>query len=242
MDIITKFELHDVEGIIDSFKNGEDPNQIFDGEPLIWSLVNMYTRSSRFKECVKAFVDFGLKNVDQVLLAVLLDDSIGLKKTLKKNPELKNNRYELKCTYAPLFQATLLHICAEYNSVNCAEILLENGFDINVKAGIDENGFGGHTPIFHTVNQNTNQSKEMFDLLMKHNADLEITIPGLIWGKGYDWETFVPSVNPISYAMMGLLPQFHRNVFDIYETVGLMMSKRYGINYSANNIPNKYLN
>jgi hypothetical protein len=52
---------------------------------------------------------------------------------------------------------------------------------------------------------------DMFNYLLSKSADMKITIIGLIWGKGYDWETFVPSVNPISYAMMGLLPQMLRD-------------------------------
>jgi hypothetical protein len=71
---------------------------------------------------------------------------------------------------------------------------------------------------------------------------LDITIKGLIWGKGYEWETFIPSVNPISYAMMGLLRQFQRIEKQIYEVVSLLLKSKYGIDYFPPNIPNKYLN
>lgn len=44
------------------------------------------------------------------------------------------------------------------------------------------------------------------DYLQKIIGEIEIhSVEGIIWGEGYDWETFIPSVNPISYAMMGLL-------------------------------------
>ena len=36
----------------------------------------------------------------------------------------------------------------------------------------------------------------MLYFLLNNDADLNITVKGLIWGKGYDWETFIPSVNP----------------------------------------------
>ncbi len=44
----------------------------------------------------------------------------------------------------------------------------------------------------------------MLELLLSHGADLTLTVKEvIIWdSKGYDWETFIPSVNPISYAMM----------------------------------------
>ena len=77
--------------------------------------------------------------------------------------------------------------------------------------------------------------------LVEQKADLSLTVKGLIWGKGYEWETFIPAVNPISYAMMGLLRQFQRTEQQIYEVVSLLLSARYGASYYPPNIPNKYL-
>ena len=81
----------------------------------------------------------------------------------------------------------------------------------------------------------------MMKLLISHGADLTYSVKGLIWGKGYEWETFVPAVNPISYAMMGLLRQFQRNERQIYEVVNLLMQAEFDIDYIPSNIPNKYL-
>ncbi|WP_255485143.1 hypothetical protein HDF18_24175 [Mucilaginibacter sp. X5P1] len=106
---------------------------------------------------------------------------------------------------------------------------------------MDEYGFGGHTPIFHTVNQNNNNSAKVLDLLLENGADLSVTVKGLIWGKGYEWETFIPAVNPISYAIMGLLPQIHRKEETVAEIVSLLIKHAYGINYRMPNIPNAYL-
>lgn len=78
--------------------------------------------------------------------------------------------------------------------------------------------------------------------LIAESADLTLTVKGLVWGKGYEWETFIPSVNPISYAMMGLLPQFQRKEKMIYEVVAILLKAAYGIDYTPSNIPNRYLN
>ena len=51
--------------------------------------------------------------------------------------------------------------------------------------------------------------------------------------------TLIPAVNPISYAMMGLLPQMNRN--EIVKVVSLLLKVAYGIDYMPINIPNKYL-
>ncbi|MFT3947887.1 MAG: hypothetical protein QM763_13035 [Agriterribacter sp.] len=139
-------------------------------------------------------------------------------------------------------EATLLHICAEFNHISCAKVLVNNGADIDAKAGYDENGFGGQTPIFHTVNQRANYCMDVMKFLVSKNADLTLTVPGIIWGKDCEWETFAPSVNPISYAMMGLLRQWNRTEPLIYEVVSILIKAKYGIAYFPSNIPNKYLN
>jgi hypothetical protein len=239
--IIIDFELHSVEGIRDCFENGIDPNEIVNGKPLIYDLINMYSRGPLFKECIKAFVDYGLNFNDKVLLSVLLDNATLLDEQLTADKNALTKKYSFECTFTPLYEVSLLHICAEYNHLSCAEILVKHGADINSKAGLDEDGFGGHTPIFHTVNQHANKCLDVLKYLLTQNANLDLTVPGLIWGKGYDWETFIPSVNPISYAMMGLLRQFQRTEQQIYEVVSLLLKAQYGIDYFPKNIPNKYL-
>lgn len=239
--IIGEFEIHSVEGIKECFENGVNPNEFIRGKPLIFDLVNMYLRSPRFKLCIKAFVDYGLEFEDKLLLSLLLDDGEGLKSILDSHPEWIHNTYSFPCTFTPLKEASLLHLCAEYNLIETAKILVDYGLSVNVQSGIDPNGFGGHTPIFHSVNQNDNNSLEVLKLLILNKADLGITVKGLIWGEGYEWETFIPSVNPISYAMMGLLRQFQRNEEQIYEVVSLLMASHYGLDYFPKNVPNQYL-
>lgn len=51
----------------------------------------------------------------------------------------------------------------------------------------------------------------------------------------------MPAVNPISYAMMGLLPQFQRTENQIYEVVSILLKAAYNIDYVPSNVPNRYL-
>lgn len=239
--IYTAIELHSVEGIRKCFENGVDPNGFANGKPLIYELINMYTRGPLFSKCIRVFADYGLFFEDKILLSVLMNNAHLLDKQLTADNTAITGRYTFQCAFTPLFEATLLHICAEYNHLECAEVLVKHGADINAKAGTDEYGFGGQTPVFHTVNQDANKSLEVLKFLISRKADLDMTIKGLIWGKGYDWETFIPSVNPISYAMMGLLRQFQRGEEDIYEVVSLLMKAGYNSEYCSPNVPNKYL-
>lgn len=241
-DLVNQFEYHSPEGIKRYFSEGVDPNSSFNGKPLFVSMVEMYTRSARFKDCIQVFVDFGLVFDDTILLAVLLDDAAALKGFIKQDPLTVSKRYSaFNASYTPLQDVSLLHICAEYNHLACAKVLVENGANINDKAGTDEYGFGGQTPVFHTVNQNNHQSADMMHYLLSQSADLVVTVKGITWGKGYEWETLVPAVNPVSYAMMGLLPQMHRDETTISKTISLLLKHAYGIDYSFPNVPCAYL-
>lgn len=239
--LIGDIECHAVEGIVACFSNGISPNDSFNGEPLIYELISEYTRTPRFKDCVRAFINAGLHFGEKELLAVLADDATELEQQLHAHPNTVNKTYTLRCAYTPLYKVTLLHICAEFNHPACAKVLVNYGADINTKAGVDEHGFGGQTPIFHTVNQNADNSADMMTYLLSQSADLKLTLPGLIWGKGYPWETLLPAVNPISYAMMGLLPQMHRAEMRTSEIVSQLLKQAYGIDYLPTNIPNACL-
>jgi len=238
----TAIELHSVDGIKRYFEEGGNPNDIDNNMSAFTLMVEMYTRTPRFKDCVKVFIKYGLEFDDAPLLAVLTDDADKLEKLVSNEPALASaTRSLFNNTYTPLAGGTLLHFCAEYNSIACAKVLVKYGADVNATAGVDEYGFGGHTPIFHTVNQNGNNSAEMLHFLLENGADLKITVKGLIWGKGYEWETFIPAVNPVSYAMMGFLPQMHRNEETVAQVVLLLMKYAYGIDYTPRNVPNAYL-
>jgi hypothetical protein len=235
-------EVHSVEGIQQYFEEGGNPNEIHNGVPLFTTMVEMYYRSNRFKDCVRAFINTGLQFEDKALLSVLGHDAKRLKEVLNDDDAAIFKTYSLyNNAYTPLTGGTLMHFCAEYNSLDCAVILLQYGADINAKAAIDEYGFGGHTPIFHTVNQNGNASADMLNFLIQNSADLTMTVKGLIWGKNYEWETFIAAVNPISYAMMGCLPQVHRQEKTISETVSLLIKHAYDVDYKPKNVPNAYL-
>jgi ankyrin repeat protein len=240
--IIEDIECQDVAGIRECFEHGVNPNSYFRGEPLIYELISEYGRGPKFRQSIRAFVEFGLQFEDQALLSVLLDDPHMLSIQLAAQPQLIYKKYSLRCAYTPLFEVSLLHICAEFNHLDSALQLVSHGSDPNGPAGFDEFGFGGQTPIFHTVNQNGNHSVDMLNYFLSLPVDVTYSIKGLIWGKSYPWETLIPAVNPISYAMMGLLPQMHRAEKTITDIVSRLLHAGYGINYQSRNIPNAYLN
>jgi hypothetical protein len=234
-------ELHDAEGIKRFLSSVDSIQQGWDEKPWVELLIGEYTRGPKFKACVQAFLESGDQLRDDILEAVLTNDATRLSQEIQKKPAEVHLIYTFSSAYTPFFEVSLLHLCAEFNHVACAEVLIQQGLSIDTPAGLDSLGFGGQTPIFHTVNQNSNQSKEMLDFCLRNQGSLDIQLKGLIWGKDRPWETFLPDVSPISYATMGLLPQMHRNEKTVAETVELLMKHKYGMEYKLPNIPNTYL-
>ena len=91
--IITDIEIHSAEGIKECFENGINPNDNYNGKPLINELITEYGRGPKFSECFKVFVDYGLNFVDKVLLAVFLNDDVSLDALLVGNNQAIENRY-----------------------------------------------------------------------------------------------------------------------------------------------------
>lgn len=51
----------------------------------------------------------------------------------------------------PLGGTTLLHMCIDYDELDIARWLLDKGLDVNARAAVGANGFGGYTALFATV-------------------------------------------------------------------------------------------
>jgi hypothetical protein len=76
----------------------------------------------------------------------------------------------------PLAGTTLLHICVDFDELEIARWLIEHGADVNAKADIDADGFGGHTPLFGCVVSQSYLCGRQRDaafarLLLDHGAD-----------------------------------------------------------------------
>lgn len=76
----------------------------------------------------------------------------------------------------PLAGGTLLHLCVDNDEVDIARWMLERGADPDVRADVDEDGFGGHTPLFGCVVSQTwrvglRRDDAFARLLLEHGAD-----------------------------------------------------------------------
>jgi beta-lactamase regulating signal transducer with metallopeptidase domain/ankyrin repeat protein len=106
----------------------------------------------------------------------------------------------------PVSGCTLLHLALEFDDIDVARWLIERGADVNARAAIDVEGFGGHTPLFHTV-VNLASGMGLDDdskarLLLDHGADPNARATFPQEAKFHDQAPTdaLHGVTPVSYA------------------------------------------
>lgn len=168
-------------------------------------VIGTYTRSPKLVRCIDLLIEAGgLSRYDLPGVLDMLRDRLDrLAHHLDADPALVNRRFpELDCgstgTRRLLLQGgTLLHVAAEFGSVEAARLLLNHGADVNARATVDEGGVGGQTPIFHAVTQFEDFGLSVAQLLLERGADVSIRVklPG-----HYDRPDEVVECTPLGYA------------------------------------------
>lgn len=240
-DLLVAFETHSVERLRTLLDAGFDVRSPVQGKTPVNFLIEMYFRSDRFPACLRLLLERGATLEDPKLAPILLDDPQALETAVRQDPALLAHRTSLVCAFTPLVGASLLHVAAEYGHLAVAEKLLELGAEVDARAATDEFGLNGHTPLFHTVNSNSNRSAPVMRLLLAAGAQPDLRLPGITWGAGFDWETACFDVTPISYAQLGLLPQMHRKEQDCYDNVRALLEACGRAVPPLGNVPNRYL-
>ena len=120
----------------------------------------------------------------------------------------------------PLAGATLLHMCVDYDELEIAHWLLERGMDVDVRAAVDADGFGGHTALFATVVSQPHfwmnhggkpQVAPFTQLLLDHGADPNARASlrkQLHPGYGEDTMHEYRDITPLSWG-----ERFHNKIF-----------------------------
>lgn len=149
-------------------------------------LVRTYMRNPKGKhECVEELVRHGLKLEDSPIAAFHSGRLDLLKKHIKKDPDLVNRRFSLSEIFStpyfddptdglhltPLVGSTLLHMAMEYDERKIMKLLVKKGANVNATSLLDEDGFGNHTPLFHTTVTFITEDDSKAAFLLKNGAD-----------------------------------------------------------------------
>ncbi|MEM9585930.1 MAG: ankyrin repeat domain-containing protein [Planctomycetota bacterium] len=104
---------------------------------------------------------------DTPVMAVHRGSIEALERQFESDPDVVHRRFSYRDIYplelgchrdetlglhgTPLDGTTLLHLCVDMDEVSLASWLLAHGADVNAKATLDDEGFGGHTPLFNAA-------------------------------------------------------------------------------------------
>lgn len=170
-------------------------------------LIGTYIRSEEFTVCIDLLRTFGGTSRYDLpgVLDTIQNRPAGLAAQLDAEPGLVHRRFpELDCGNTGarrllLEGGTLLHVAAEFGSLECARLLIDRGARVNAPAEFNTAGTGGQTPIFHCVTQNHDFGLPMTALLISRGADLSIRakLPG-----HYQRLKEVLDCTPLGYAVL----------------------------------------
>jgi hypothetical protein len=117
-------------------------------------------------QILEMYVQNGLRLPDTPVMALHRGRIDLLEEHLRRDPNLFSRTFSHEEIYPPEFGChdeilatqgtplagtTLLHLCADYDELEIARWLIERGMDVNERAGVNQDGFGGHTALFGTV-------------------------------------------------------------------------------------------
>jgi hypothetical protein len=156
-------------------------------------VLQTYSRNPQGKhQCLELFAERGIDLPDTPTMAVHRGRIDLLEQHLRRDPALLGRTFshreiyppELGCHIdeslalhgTPLAGTTLLHLCVDNDELEIARWLIARGADVNAKAEIDADGFGGHTALFGCVVSQPYRCGRQQDagfarLLLDHGAD-----------------------------------------------------------------------
>lgn len=150
-----------------------------------------YARNPKGKHAVlEIFARQGYAFPNTAIMAFHRADLERLKDLLRLDPGLITRRFscveiyppELGCAkdgrsgmhWTPIDGTTLLHLAIDFNEEEIFELLLGQGADVDARATVDPEGFGGHTPLFNTVVSHASHAGSMSRRLVERGASTTV--------------------------------------------------------------------
>ena len=153
-------------------------------------VLETYARNPAGKHAIlESFVQHGYALPDTPIMAFHRGSVARLEEHLRRDPSLLTRRFtlreiyppELGCSndgrsgmhWTPIDGTTLLHLSIDFSEKEIFDWLLAQGADVNAPATIDADGFGGHTPVFHTVVCHPGRDTAMLQALLERGTSTD---------------------------------------------------------------------
>jgi hypothetical protein len=130
-------------------------------------VLETYSRNPRGKhEILEILARCGCELPDTPIMALHRGDGERLAQFVSRDPQLLERKFALEEIYppecgcgrpgpgmhwTPIRGGTLLHVALDFHELDIGAKLLAHGADVNARAEVDADGFGGHTPLFNAV-------------------------------------------------------------------------------------------
>ena len=186
---------------------------------ILW-LVEMYTRSSRFADCLRVMLEAGATLDDPLLTALLIDDDGRVRAGLAVDPQALGRRFDLECAIRPARRVGPARVRGVQLGPLRRALRLQGR-----RRRARGRGWRGHrraNPALPRREQSTGTTAVRPWSAGPGRGGSRCPAQGRTWGRGFEWETQVLDVTPLSYAQCGLYSQFHRRESDVYSNLACL--------------------
>jgi hypothetical protein len=197
------------------------------GDPLapLGLVLQTYSRHPKGKHTIlQRFLARGYQWADTPLMAFHCGDLVRLKSHFERDPRLIHHRFSYREIYpvelgcaddfisglhgTPIDGTTLLHLSIDFDEQEIFDWLLKNGADVNAPATVDNEGFGGHTPLFNAIVScayvnGRQRDAYMIRRLLDHGANKQVRVnlkKYLDWVEEPGWH-IARNVTPLEWAV-----------------------------------------
>ncbi|MCZ7649350.1 MAG: ankyrin repeat domain-containing protein [Planctomycetota bacterium] len=155
------------------------------GNPLAMLLCTYARHATGKQACLEVLAAHGMAMPDTPMLALHRGRMDLLEAHLQREPAALNRLFSEAEIFppelgvkpgdglclTPMDGITLLHAAVEFHDEAAAAWLLERGADPNARSAVNAEGFGGYTPLFHTVVTMGAHTPALAQRLLAHGAD-----------------------------------------------------------------------
>ena len=156
-------------------------------------VIGTYARNPAGKHAIlDSFARLGYELPDTPIVAFHRGRVADLERHLRRDPSLLGRRFTfgeiyprgLGCRgdehpgmhWTPIGGTTLLHLAIDFEERDIFDWLLARGADVDARATVDAEGFGGHTPLFNAVLGHPGGDSAFARALLERGADTRVRV------------------------------------------------------------------